>query len=75
MVTLCVCTWFDGGHHGSGGLQHGFINGSLVSGELAVGREGAGDVGGVAVILSAHVKQTVRKQSDGFTKIFPFDQI
>ncbi len=57
---LCVCTWFNGSHHGSGGLQHGFINGSLVCGELAVDRERAGDVRGVAVILSAHVKQTAR---------------
>lgn len=63
IVTLRVCTRFDGVHHGSGGLQHGFINGSLVRAELAVGRERAGDVGGVAVILAAHVKQTVRRIS------------
>lgn len=32
-------TWFDGGHDRSGGLEHGFINGSLVSGELPIGWE------------------------------------
>lgn len=53
-----ISTWPDGSHDGAGGFEHGLIDGPLVWAELAVGWEGAGDVGGVAVILSAHVEQT-----------------
>lgn len=56
-------TWFHGGHDGAGRLEHGFVNGFLVRGELAVGWEGAGDVGGVAVIFSTHIEQTERNKT------------
>lgn len=53
-----MITWSDGSHDSSGGLEDRLIDGPLVWSELAVGWEGAGDVGGVAVVLSTHVKQT-----------------
>ena len=54
----CV-TWFNGCQDSAGRLKHRLIDVPLVLGELPIGREGAGDVGGVTVVLSAHVKQTV----------------
>ena len=50
-------TWFDGGQHSAGRLEHSLVDDALLGGELAVGRERARDVRGVARILGAHVKQ------------------
>ena len=57
----CV-TWFNGCQDSTGSLEHRLIDVPLVFGELPIGREGACDVGGVAVVLPAHVKQTVDKK-------------
>ena len=44
-------------HYSSTGLVHGFINVALILCELAIGWEWTSDVGCVAVVFSAHVKQ------------------
>ena len=59
----CV-TWFNGSQDSAGSLEHRLIDVLLVFGELPIGREGACDVGGVAVVLPAHVKQTVDKNKN-----------
>ena len=51
-------TWFGSIHHSSVGLEHCIVDGGLVRRELSIGREGATDIGTVAVVLSAHVKHT-----------------
>lgn len=57
-------TWLDCCHDSPGGLQHCLIDSPLVSCELAIGREGAGDVRAVAVIFSSHIKQA-EKETQG----------
>ena len=54
----CALTWLSGSEHCSVGLEHCIVDEFLVLGEGAIGREGAGDVRGIAVVLSTHVKQT-----------------
>ncbi|RUS69477.1 hypothetical protein EGW08_022761, partial [Elysia chlorotica] len=53
-VSTTCPTWLDRLHHGPRRRPHRLVDRSLVSGELAVGREGACDVGAVAVVLPAH---------------------
>lgn len=55
---LVIMTWSDGSHDSSGGFEHGLVDSPLVCCELAVGWKGAGDVRGVTIVLSSHVKQT-----------------
>ena len=50
-------TWFDSIHDSSTGLQYCIVDDLLVVSELAIGREGAGDVTGIAAVLPTHVKQ------------------
>lgn len=57
-------TWLDCCHDSPGGFQHCLIDSPLVSCELAIGREGAGDVRAVAVIFSSHIKQA-EKETQG----------
>ena len=49
-------TWFDSYHDSSTGLQHSVVDNLLVVSELAVSREGAGDVTSIATVLPSHVK-------------------
>lgn len=68
-----MITWSDGSHDRSGGLEDRLIDGPLVWSELPVGWEGAGDVWGVAVVLSTHVKQTAGDDTSELVQsnIFP----
>lgn len=52
-------TWLHGAHDSCAALQYRLVDGLLVLRELAIGREGAGDVRSKAVVLSAHVEQAV----------------
>ena len=54
----CTLTWLSGSEHCSVGLEHCIVDEFLVLGECAIGREGAGDERGIAVVLSTHAKQT-----------------
>ena len=47
----------DGLQNSLVGCQHSLIHHGLVLTEPAIGREGAGDVAVVAVVLAAHVQQ------------------
>ena len=55
-------TRFDSCHDGSAGLEYSIVDDLLVFSELSIGREGAGDVTGVATVLTTHVKQTAWKR-------------
>lgn len=57
LMATSVLTWLHGAHDSTAAPQHRLVDGLLVCGELAIGREGARDVGGEAVILSTHVEQ------------------
>ena len=54
----CTLTWLSGSEHCSVGHEHCIVDEFLVLGECAIGREGAGDVRGIAVVLSTHVEET-----------------
>ena len=56
-MTTTSVTWFHLRHDSPTGLQHRVVDDLLVLSELTVGREGAGDVTGIATVLPAHVKQ------------------
>ena len=58
-------TRFDGCQYSSVGFQHGIVDDLLLLGEDAIGREAAGDVARVAVVLSSHVKQAARSRGEG----------
>ena len=60
-----LLTWSDLCHDGPDGLQDQVVDDLLLVGELAVGGEGAGDVRGVAVVLSAHVHQAAHRHTTG----------
>lgn len=65
---LLSLTWFHSAHDSSAALQHRLVDGLLVFCELAIGREGAGDVRSEAVVLSTHVEQTAgtgRREAGG----------
>lgn len=54
-------TWLHGAHDGPAAPQHRLVDGLLVWGELAVGREGARDVRSETVIFTAHVEHAARR--------------
>lgn len=58
-LTLLPLTWLHSAHDRSAASEHCFVDGLLVVCELAIGREGAGDVRSEAVVLSTHVEQAV----------------
>ena len=60
---LAELAWFDAGQHSPVGSQHGFVDVSLRLRKLAIGWKRARDVRRVAVILSAHIKQTVATEA------------
>ena len=57
-----VLTLLSGSEHCSVGLEHCIVDEFLVLGECAIGREGAGDVRGIAVVLSTHVEETTAER-------------
>lgn len=58
-LALLPLTWLHSAHDSSAAPEHCFVDGLLVLCELAIGREGAGDVRSKAVVLSTHVEQAV----------------
>ena len=55
-------TWLHSSKDCPIGFENCFIDDLLSFGEPSIGREGAGDVRGIATVLSPHVKETDHRQ-------------
>ena len=59
-----ILTWLSCSKNGPISLQDGAVDSLLVFSELPIGREGASDVRGIAVVLPSHVEQTEEGRTD-----------
>ena len=57
-------TWFNSSHDSSAGFEYSVVYHSLFISKFTISWEWTCNVTGVAVILSAHVKQTKKKRKE-----------